>query len=1083
MSLLTDLQSIDLSSILDARGSITASVNSPELQEILKGGAAQTALASLGSSLGDLQADFSSPEDLLRPLSEAFSQLGGSIQVGDLPIEALRQAVEQGAEIVRSLVEGLDQDPLAIGRLFNLRTEGMSTLIQDTLQTYTRVGAGEISVFKQLIDLVERGVPSDPAIFANLAVDALMPFPSASLREVRLGVDGILNGAALIQLPVTRTAGLLLALDGVEKAALTGNVQALQSALAELERVRQHTLRSIQDDLRAYLTQVDGLRLDGLLSPIVQVSQALGFAQESVLEFMQMIRDQVQAARAVVEELDTSQVGELIDKLFVWLEATAQAYIVDPIETAIENLKAWLRSLLHEIPLFELRAELSDWMRDLAQTIRDADLDGPAEAVRQVLIDLGDKLSPQNLTAEIQAALGAAGQAIQDALDGVLQALEQIASAINGVAGEAQAVLEQAAQAIAQFKVLLDDLTVSVQNLGIEEAGQQVADEIRKVREAAEALLSVQPLPESMRPLIEQLIDTLESVDFDAVMQPVEEAVAQFRIPPDVSESITLGLQAAGDALENLIPDQLIQSIEAEINEALETLRGFDPSSLLPDVSGFLESAAVFVEGLDPAEHLQVLEEPFQAILHAFDLANPQRLLQPVIQAYDELLGNVTLPTPDLGVERFNQAIGSAGERLAQAATTPLTNLSPPEATLVPPGGTPGGGVVGNTPPPAETIRAGDIIRLFGYLPMKLREALAAMNQSQAGEVLRAIDSLTGGLANDLRRLQGVLWELEDRLNAGLDGLLAPLAPAQLRAQLAIQANFQAGAINIDASLGAVALAGPGTMRQELAESMRQTVSGTRQVASAAGGSTGAALERIAVALESCSLARLVSDLDALLAALDPEPIAAEIDAFVLAVLRRAPGLLAEVQEELAQAVQRAQAMIAEYNPLVQAQKFIRVLDVLREELERLSPRSLAAELGELHTALREALLAYDPAVFTGELTALIASLADSLRALNPSNLLGDLSFLDGILDQIEAASPAQALAGVGESLQEVGAELATLDPGTMLQAVTDLGPQLLEAFTKMLDTIRDEIVALLQALKYAATSASASVSVSVGAG
>jgi hypothetical protein len=34
-----------------------------------------------------------------------------------------------------------------------------------------------------------------------------------------------------------------------------------------------------------------------------------------------------------------------------------------------------------------------------------------------------------------------------------------------------------------------------------------------------------------------------------------------------------------------------------------------------------------------------------------------------------------------------------------------------------------------------------------------------------------------------------------------------------------------------------------------------------------------------------------------------------------------------------------------------------------------------------------------------------------------------------------------------------------------------------------MLDTIRDEIVALLQALKYAATSASASVSVSVGAG
>jgi hypothetical protein len=54
MTLLSDLKSLDLSNILDARASITAAMEKPELEGVLSGGAAQTALAGLGTSLQTL---------------------------------------------------------------------------------------------------------------------------------------------------------------------------------------------------------------------------------------------------------------------------------------------------------------------------------------------------------------------------------------------------------------------------------------------------------------------------------------------------------------------------------------------------------------------------------------------------------------------------------------------------------------------------------------------------------------------------------------------------------------------------------------------------------------------------------------------------------------------------------------------------------------------------------------------------------------------------------------------------------------------------------------------------------------------
>src|SRR3712207_7755555 len=47
------------------------------------------------------------------------------------------------------------------------------------------------------------------------------------------------------------------------------------------------------------------------------------------------------------------------------------------------------------------------------------------------------------------------------------------------------------------------------------------------------------------------------------------------------------------------------------------------------------------------------------------------------------------------------------------------------------------------------------------------------------------------------------------------------------------------------------------------------------------------------------SLARVSTDLDTFLAALDPEPIAAELDALIGAVLRKAPAILTQVRADV----------------------------------------------------------------------------------------------------------------------------------------------------------------------------------------
>lgn len=235
--------------------------------------------------------------------------------------------------------------------------------------------------------------------------------------------------------------------------------------------------------------------------------------------------------------------------------------------------------------------------------------------------------------------------------------------------------------------------------------------------------------------------------------------------------------------------------------------------------------------------------------------------------------------------------------------------------------------------------------------------------------------------------------------------------------------------------------------------------------------------------LEKNFLHGLTQDIDDFLAALDPEPVAAELDTLIETVLRRAPEALDVVQDDLIAAAHRFEGIIRELNPANQAQKFLTVTEVLEEQVNLLDPRRLAAELTEIHQAIKQIFLAYDPAVFAEEIYEIIEALASSLEALNPATLLGELADFDAVLERVENAVPTQALASIDSSLEELGSRLQEIDPGGLLDAVNELPGRIVEAVLSAIESIKAEILALLQAIKYASGNTSASVEVSATVG
>lgn len=1081
MTLLDDLTDLDLSGVLDAKASIELTVSGDDVTVVISGGVAQ-ALGELGGTISALQDGIDDPSVLLAPLGAALDALLGELDLGDLPVGDLLDAVREAATLLAALLGGGGGD---------LTTQVGSALVgalgsaAGPLADFAPQALDELGRYRTLIDSVESGLPTDPPALARFALDLLLPGPRVELealaREVR-----VLRGAAEgVTLRIGATNGLVTALDAVTAAAAGGDAAALSAALATVQQRRASVLSNLEADLQRFAADVTGLRVEQALAPLAGLAGGIHDARDSVVEQLDAWRQQVADIHGMVTHIDVERIVREVPAFIDQLEALITAQLDAAVDAQVQRLAGWLRELFAHLPLRALRAELSAAIDRVAAAVTDAGLDLVVRELRAALDAVEAAIGGAGLAERVQAAIGEVEATIAGTIDTLVDQLGVVTEAVEDVAEEAGEVLDRAVVVLEGFRGAVDAVVDLVDEAGIEAAGQQVVTTLAELREVAEELLSVAPLPDALRPIVDQLVATLDAIDIDAlVREPLTAAAKQLAIPDQIAADVSGGLAAVAEAVGAVIPQQLVADLDAAVDAFVQAVQSFDPASLLGDLTGFLEEAARFVEELDPRPLAAELRPGFSAVLGAVDAAHPRRLLAPVIDAYTDLLGGVALPEPATSVRRMSETVDAAGEAATTAASQPMTALAP-DATVTAPTDTPAA-----TPPlpGAADLRAGDIVRLFGWVPEKLRAALAALDAAGMTAFLSEIDALVGGLAAELRAVAAALVAVEARLDSGLDAVLAPVATAQVRAQLALQASASAGGgatagVDVDLSLEIVASVGPGPLRSALASGERLARDRTVAAAGALTGATANALLRAADTLERCALARLVADADAFLAALDPEPIAAEIDALIVAAIDAAPAVIDALGDTVEGFQARIDRLLGLVDPGRLVARFLPVLDVFREQLDLVDPRRLADELGEVHAAVRAVVAAYDPEIVADEIYDVVEAVAAQIRALDPAELIGDLAALDEAVGRIDDAVPSEALAGLGADLEAVGDQLLGLDVEGLLDAVEDLPQQVVDAASDVAAAVIAEIKALLESIRYTSAHASASVSVGVSVG
>jgi hypothetical protein len=1078
MSLVDELKALDVSAIVHARAGITASVSGGDFKLLVDGGEAMAALGQLGDALKKVRdAVEHDPAALLQPLADALGALAGGLVPQDLPVDEYLAAVREGAGLIARALEGLG-DPAQLGKGLGLGLGEALEKAAAVAENFTSLGGEDAAHLGRLIAVVDRGMPVEPGALATLALDMLLPFPHASLGEVRAALSQLLLGAAAPALPGGRCDGLVLAFRAVEKAGNSGDAAAVQAALRDLTRVHASTLASLGDDMTQLLMQLRTLATSPAIDAIRRGADALEAGGTGLLEYLDQLMQMIRVARATVESVDLGPLLAVVPEGLDRLEQALRAMFLDPVDQLVAELTRDVRDFFARLPLRELRARLGALIHRVAQALGDADLGRHGREAHALVAQLTALISAPNLAGDIKAAVAKAEQTIQGVLDQIQGALDTVKNAIDGpggLASRAQAILGKAADAIDQFAAAVKQLQQQFDVSIVSGAADQVIAAIHELREQAEDLLSKASLPEPLRPLIDQLIGQLEAIDVARLVgDPLKQATAKLALPAPVEAAIQSALAEAAKIVENLIPQSLIGAIQAETKAALDAVAAFDPRALLGGVSRQLGEVAAMLDKLAlPKEVIEPLRAPYLLVAGALDQVRPSKLLQPILHAYDELLGNLPIPSPRDGTTKVMDHLDGAYRALSRTVTQPMNRLAPAGTQT-------DGTAPAPAPPPAPpaSVRLGDLARLLGYLPAKLREVLAALPAGPAGEATRAIDAVVGGLARDLRGVEAALWAIERRLDDGLDALLAPVGDAQLDAQLALQAHFSAGGLDLDPALDTCAAAGPGGITRGLQDASSALRGGAHDAARAAVGALAGALERLATTLERSPLAGLTGDVQRLLERLDVEPLAAELDAFGAAVIAKAPALFDAHKAELMAAANRFTDLLQLVSPGTLVKRFIPILHVVQEELQVLDPRRLAAELDEPHAVLVEALAEYDPARLAAELAGAFKPVADALRALDPAALLGDLTGFDALIARARDADPAKALAGVGASLRDVGDRLVALDPASLLDFTSGLRAQIDGEADRALEAIRQELVTLLGSLHFFGGSVSASVSV-----
>ena len=359
MTLLEDLQALDLSSIVNAKADIKVVIDGEAIAGLVSSGAAQRVLGDLGQSIQVAVDGFENPEALVAPITDLLAAVLDEIGIGDAPLGEYVEAVTNGAQLVAGLIGMVSGDPRAIAIGGSANVGELLERVGGPFADHAAAVSGGLSRMRALVQSVEAGLPSDPGTLLGPALEILLPFPIDALEAMRGSITGVTARLDGISINPALTSGLVSALVQVRVAADAGDVVQLQAAINALAQARDHTVQQIAAALRGVAGVVSSIRLGDALGAVSGLRGTLGGAGQTVFDQLEEWRSMIASVRATIDQIDPAAAIAHFRGFLDLAETTANEILLAGVDGSVQVVSQALRDLLREIPIRPLRMQLS----------------------------------------------------------------------------------------------------------------------------------------------------------------------------------------------------------------------------------------------------------------------------------------------------------------------------------------------------------------------------------------------------------------------------------------------------------------------------------------------------------------------------------------------------------------------------------------------------------------------------------------------------------------------------------------------------------------------------------------------------
>ncbi|OEO32842.1 hypothetical protein VW23_009440 [Devosia insulae DS-56] len=1035
--------------------------------------------------------------DLPATLRAAFAELEQLQPFVDLGV--LQEVIDTLQTIklrLAPLKDLMDLDPEAMVRQALNGAPGNPAAILDTLTSeFTKAIGGEIpeaiaAPVAALNDLAGAG-PSRPvevaAFFSRflLGLDlTVLSGPFEVLAAVEARVAGGTGADALEAQIVDLTRRIDLASEALVGSApdLPAIVASLATASREIRTLTIDILPQATARLTADIEAIDiaelAGKLDATLAPLMaRVPVPPRGLADYFLPPMQMLRDGI-------DRLDTELIDLTLEEIDTELHAMFAESGITAIRDDARNLLTGVREFLARLPLPELRDQLTQALLGIERKAGEIGSFSPVGSIAARLQAVANAIDTID-TAAVAGRVSALAGEISAFAAGFPTAVADVKTELETLIDAATDIVDGLPALIDALKAEIGKLDGAIGTIDLSAAGTASAGEIRALRDKVNEALASADLPEALRTPLGLLAGQVRKLDLTASLgEPRRKAVASLDISGALAP-IQGAIEEARAALDKLSPTVAIKRLDQPFAGLLARLQTISPQTLTNQLSSHFSGAIAELDRLEPTVLIQPLQQEFDAILARTRRAvDPAPLLAPLATVYAELKSLLDVIDPTLLLGRVVGQASQLPGRMADEVATSVAGRVGAAANLP----------VGDS----EPIRFGDVVRPFAALVNEARsvvrgaaedvleDGLTLINRplallSRAGETAGAHLTAIAGAIERRRRLvdpssgDGPLAELRAALER-LTRTEASLA-AQNRSSAALGATVGSLQLEIFVTVSAPDLRGLSGATDQLINGLGSDDIGRGFEA------IGRVLSDFAPAAVTLpdTTATTLQRIDALFDALDPTPIADEMDAAGIALQTK----LASFGKQLAAGLLRIwNGIFTELLPAL-PQGLLQVLDEvlgeIRNQLAALDPARLADELGRVLDAVFASLQAYSPAAFAGTLTPSFDALKAKLATLNPAALLGDLTPLNNVLDSLEGLRPSailQPLADKTTKIDEALKSLLEFDPALLIEAAIE---KLTAEIELVLETIEGELDELLGDLERGAGgSGSVSVSASI---